>query len=69
VQSVAVFFFFKDFIMSWNENNSNLVEPEPKHCCIMSWNENNSNLGNLVEPLPKHCCIPENMRILTQFPT
>jgi hypothetical protein len=20
--------------MSWNENNSNVVEPEPKHCCI-----------------------------------
>ena len=26
--------FFKDFIASWNENNSNVVEPEAKYCCI-----------------------------------
>jgi hypothetical protein len=27
-------FFFKDFIASWNENNSNVVEHEAKYCCI-----------------------------------
>jgi hypothetical protein len=27
-------FFFKDFIASCNENNSNVVEPEAKYYCI-----------------------------------
>lgn len=26
--------FIKDFIASCNENTSNVVEPEPKHCCV-----------------------------------
>jgi hypothetical protein len=31
---VSRWFFFKDFIASWNENNSDVVEPEAKYCCI-----------------------------------
>jgi hypothetical protein len=41
--------------MSWNENNSNVVEPEPKHCCIPE-KPNLKSATITVEPYEEGAC-------------